>query len=96
MRLNKAYIEARFERIATLLELDIGPLWTRGEDGINRANVGVMFLDNTPIYGGWQINQMANETGGQRTILPRRMRAAELDAWFAGAEFGWGVVDRGE
>lgn len=96
MRLNKAYIEARFERLATLLQWNTGPMRTRNGQGILRSNIGATILENVPIDGGWGIYQIANEGGGQRSILPRRMKAAELDAWFSGVEFGFNAVDRGE
>ena len=94
MRLNKAYIERRFERIATLLQWNTGAAWRRDEQGNNRAIIGATFIENVPIYGGWQINQIANEGGGQNTLLPRRMKAAELDAWFSGVEFGFDAARR--
>ena len=42
------------------------PLWTRGEDGQNRAMVGRYTLQGA--YGGYQLTQIINEGGGVRAI----------------------------
>ena len=42
------------------------PLYTRGEDGQNRAMVGRYTLQGA--YGGYQLQQIVNEGGGVRSI----------------------------
>ena len=42
------------------------PLYTRGEDGQNRAMVGRYTLQGA--YGGYQLTQIINEGGGVRAI----------------------------
>jgi hypothetical protein len=42
------------------------PLWTRGEDGQNRAMVGRYTLQGA--YGGYQLTQIINEGGGVRSL----------------------------
>lgn len=82
MRLTRKYIEARFDRIAAIMGWYTGPAYING-----KAIVGVVMLDYVGIYGGYQIAQICNDQGGQRQLLPTRMKADVLDAWFSGVEF---------
>lgn len=49
----------------------------------NKANVGAVLLDHNSTYGGYQINQLMNEGGGEHN-LTERLSANELEAWFFG------------
>jgi hypothetical protein len=65
------------------------PIWTRDAAGKNRARVGALALEQgSKVNGiGWRFVQIANESGGQRTLI-RGRTARELwdaaQAWLDG------------
>ena len=61
--------------------------WTKQEDGTFRANVGTYVLDWA--YGGVQLAQLVNESGGERNITGRgtkRETYHRMHAFLAGIE----------
>lgn len=52
-------IAARLDRMAGL-DPD-RPIWTKGEDGQNRAEIGRHYIDGA--YGGWSLHIIMSESG---------------------------------
>ena len=90
-RITERNLRAVMSRMASAMELPEGPVWTRDENGHNRARVGALVLQpGSRTYGNaWTIAQICNESGGERTLL-RGSTARELwdaaQAWLAGYE----------
>ena len=88
-RITLANLNAVMGRMCRAMDIPEGPIWSRDEHGNNRARVGALMLEQgSKTYGiGWKIVQMANESGGERTLL-RGCTARELwdaaQAWLDG------------
>ena len=84
-RISRKQVEARFELAMKLLGLPTGECWTR-VDGKNVANVGVLFLDYAPGYGGYEIRKIANEGGAESSPFgyANRRKATEFMAFLDG------------
>jgi hypothetical protein len=85
MRLSKSYLKARFSQVALEMGWNAeGSAWSRvGERLV--STIGHVSLDHNSVYG-WEVHQIANETGGIR-VLRERCKASELDAWMSGVLF---------
>jgi hypothetical protein len=86
-RYSKKFIEARFSYWAEEAGLST-ECWKR-IDGRNVAQIGSVYLDHAPCYGGWCINQIMNEGGGCTNVtgFGVRLTAAELIAFFDGSRW---------
>lgn len=65
MRYNRKFIDARFAMAMEALGVPHGETWTKQADGKYHANIGVHFIDYTPVYGGYRIGCMMNKGGGE-------------------------------
>jgi hypothetical protein len=68
MRINQANLYALLRRINATTGNQEEP-WTQQEDGTFKANPGTYVLDWA--YGGVQLAQLVNESGGERNITGR-------------------------
>jgi hypothetical protein len=88
-RITLANLRAVMSRMCRAMDIPEGPVWTRDEQGNNRARIGALILEQgSSTYGNaWKICQMCNEGGGERVLL-RGSTARELwdaaQAWLAG------------
>jgi hypothetical protein len=69
---NLRAVVARINRTAGTPEAE----YTKGEDGICRANVGNYHLDGA--YGGYKLCQMVNDGGGVRDVTSGYVSKREL------------------
>lgn len=84
MRITKAVVRARFERVAKILGWNIEAY----RDG--KAQIGAAVLDHAACYGGYRLNYIVNEDGGEDWMFGRmeRRSGAEMVAYLAGLEDG--------
>ena len=89
MRISKSFLERKLERFAKDAGLEISKGWQR-QPGDDRLTVkpGSIFLGKGD-YGGWYVGSYSNENGGEHQLTgwTRSLTAAELVAWFEGAEW---------
>ena len=91
MRYSKKFIQAKLERFANQFGFKvIGRDTSHGKPGY----VGAIALDFNSVYGGYQLMQICNEAGGQKTLtgLATRLNARELISWFEGAEYAHNLM----
>ena len=74
-RATKLDLTRQLERINLALGQELEG-WTRQEDGTLVCNVGTYVLDYA--YGGVALDQLVNDGGGERTVLPRGTKAELL------------------
>jgi hypothetical protein len=73
--------------------------WTQDIDG-NKANVGHIALDHNAIYGGWDLNQIMNESGGINSWIGNdfagrgRLKAHEMETFLLGVVKGLEIGGR--
>lgn len=80
MRYTRKFIEARFEIAMKAVGLPTGKLYVEG-----KAQIGVCFVDYAPVYGGYEIRQIANEGGAQgQPFGSQRYKASEFVALLTG------------
>lgn len=68
MRIKRALVQKQMERIAAMLGKPTGSAWVREGDK-NRAIIGTWSLDYNPIYGGYNVEEIVNESGAIRHPL---------------------------
>lgn len=85
-RITLAQLEGAVKRLNQVLNRPIEP-YTRGEDGKYRANLGNIHLSGA--YGGYQVQEMASDGGGVRSLTPgyapKREIYNRVQAMIAGA-----------
>lgn len=69
--------------------------WEPRPDGKGSlAVVGALILDHNSIYGGWDLCEMVNESGGEHSLIGNtfagrgRLKAHEMESFLLGAIFG--------
>lgn len=91
-RYSTKFLHAKLSRFAVDFGLSVSRGWTDG-----KCNVGGLYLDYAKEYGGWQLCQHTNEFGACRVLTgTKRLSAAELVAWFEGAEWAADAIDTGK
>ncbi len=87
-RVTISDLEAICRRInRTVNGTDEAPVWTRDEDGTNRATIGVFYLDGA--YGGYALYRIMSEHGGVTDVLntghcPKRELQARMFSFLEG------------
>lgn len=81
MRISREHIQARMERIAAKLGKPTGTAWVR-DGNKNRAIIGNWSLDYNPVYGGYEVQEIVNESGAVKLPLGngRKMSSEFNDA----------------
>jgi hypothetical protein len=91
MRITRKVLEAKVAYLNQYLGQST-EAWTKQADGKYRANVGTYVLDHNSIYGGYVLNRICTEGGGQsHAITSKRVSASEMDnfitAFFEGMRY---------
>ena len=85
-KIRREVMENQVKRIAALLGKPSGNPWTREGDR-NRARVGTLCIDHNSVYGGYNVEEIANESGGVRHPFgDRRLKAPAFWAMLNGIE----------
>lgn len=93
MRITRKFINARFDRVAEALGWNTGDRWTTNGNGtVSGAVIGHVSLDYNATYGGFDITQIVNTAGGEKSLIGNepfgnRLSGRELVAWLDGAMF---------
>ena len=78
MRITRKFLEAKVAYLNQYLGQST-EAWTKQADGRYRANVGTYVLDHNSIYGGYCLNRICTEGGGQsHAISSKRVPASQM------------------
>ena len=78
MRITRKFLEAKVAYLNQYLGQST-EAWTKQADGRYRANVGTYVLDHNSIYGGYCLNRICAEGGGQsHAISSKRVPASQM------------------
>lgn len=68
--------------------------WDKQPDGKYHANYGALHLDHNSIYGGWDLVEIVNESGGEHSLIGNtfagrgRLNAHEMQSFLLGMLLG--------
>jgi hypothetical protein len=87
-RITEKQLLAAIGVMGAMMDIPSGPVWTRDEKGNNRARVGALVLNTgSKLYGNaWCVAQIANESGGERTLLRASTKRELWDAIYSWRE----------
>ena len=78
MRITRKVLEAKVAYLNEYLGQST-EAWTKHPDGKYRANVGTYVLDHNSIYGGYILDRICTEGGGQsHAIGSKRVPASQM------------------
>lgn len=90
MRYTKKFIKARFAMAMEVLGVPVAPV--HGKNG-KPYPAGTYFLDSAWIYGGYRIQRMSNDTGGESMPFGQeRHSAREFASLLDGIIYTVGIV----
>tara|TARA_R100000808_G_scaffold5508_2_gene16721 strand:+ start:1525 stop:1824 length:300 start_codon:yes stop_codon:yes gene_type:complete len=65
-RITRKNLDNLCDHLNKLTGNNIEP-WTQDENGRNKANIGTYYISGA--YGGWELCQLVNESGGASDVL---------------------------
>jgi hypothetical protein len=78
MRITRKFLEAKVAYLNQYLGQST-EAWTKQADGRYRANVGTYVLNHNSIYGGYCLNRICTEGGGQSPAIgSKRVPASQM------------------
>lgn len=92
MRITKAFVRARFKRVAEIFG------WNTEAYREGKVQVGAVVLDHAACYGGYRLDYIANEGGGEGWLFGRMERRSgpEMVAYLTGLEDGAELARKAE
>ena len=86
-KVRREVLENQLKRIAPMLGKTTGNPWTRTAEGKNVSRVGTLNLDHNAVYGGYNVEEIVNESGAiSHPFGDKRVNAAALWVMLNGIE----------